>query len=122
MTVPVDPYTFTNGTTADAVQVNARFAPLYAALAELRIIRGWVKADGTIGSGSGFTSARLSAGNYRVTFTGAFADVPALLLTPLVGSLVSGAATTTIGNVFVQNAGSFAFQDGAFYFLAVGAP
>lgn len=32
MTVPVDPFNFTNGTTADAEQVDARFAPLYAAL------------------------------------------------------------------------------------------
>lgn len=32
MTVPTDPYNFTNGATADADQVDARFAPLYAAL------------------------------------------------------------------------------------------
>ena len=33
MSLPVDPYTFSNATTADAAQVNARFAQLYAALA-----------------------------------------------------------------------------------------
>lgn len=32
MTVTPDPYTFANATTADATQVNARYAPLYAAL------------------------------------------------------------------------------------------
>lgn len=32
MTVPVDPHTFTAGTTADASQVNARYLPLYTAL------------------------------------------------------------------------------------------
>lgn len=32
MPVPSDPYDFTNGATADAEQVDARFAPLYAAL------------------------------------------------------------------------------------------
>lgn len=32
MTVPSDPYNFTNGATADGDQVDARFAPLYAAL------------------------------------------------------------------------------------------
>lgn len=32
MTVPTDPYVFVNGTPADGVQVNARYAPLYAAL------------------------------------------------------------------------------------------
>lgn len=32
MPVPVDPYNFTNGTVADAEQVDARFSPLYAAL------------------------------------------------------------------------------------------
>lgn len=32
MTLPTDPYNFTNGTTADAEQVDARFAALYAAL------------------------------------------------------------------------------------------
>lgn len=33
MTLPSDPYNFTNGNTADAEQVDARFAALYAALA-----------------------------------------------------------------------------------------
>lgn len=37
MTVPSDPYSFVNLTTADAEQVNARFAPLYAALAGLDV-------------------------------------------------------------------------------------
>lgn len=32
MSLPVDPYNFTNGTTADAEQVDSRFAQLYAAL------------------------------------------------------------------------------------------
>lgn len=32
MPAPTDPYNFTNGATADADQVDARFAPLYAAL------------------------------------------------------------------------------------------
>ncbi|HMS60688.1 MAG TPA: hypothetical protein PKD63_00290 [Solirubrobacteraceae bacterium] len=32
MTLPTDPYNFTNGSTADAEQVDARFAALYAAL------------------------------------------------------------------------------------------
>lgn len=32
MTLPTDPYNFTNGATADAEQVDARFSPLYAAL------------------------------------------------------------------------------------------
>lgn len=33
MSLPVKPYTFANGTTADALQVNANFDQLYAALA-----------------------------------------------------------------------------------------
>ena len=33
MAAPTDPYNFTNGATADAEQVDARFAPLYSALA-----------------------------------------------------------------------------------------
>jgi hypothetical protein len=33
MTVPADPYNFANGAVADADQVDARFAPLYAILA-----------------------------------------------------------------------------------------
>lgn len=32
MAVPVDPYTFTNGTVADGLEVNARFNPLYSVL------------------------------------------------------------------------------------------
>lgn len=32
MTVPTDPFLFVNGTVADGSQVNARYAPLYAAL------------------------------------------------------------------------------------------
>jgi hypothetical protein len=44
MTVPTDPYSFVNGTTADATQVNARYAPLYA------VLNGALDVDNLLGA------------------------------------------------------------------------
>lgn len=54
MPVPTDPYNFTNGTTADGEQVDARFAALYAALA------GGLDASNV--SAASLTEALLAAG------------------------------------------------------------
>lgn len=86
MPVPSDPYNFTNGTTADGDQVDARFAPLYAALDH-------ALDDDNVAS---FTSAvlKLSVGRVQpsadVTLTtgapGPKTDLCSLSITPSVAS------------------------------------
>lgn len=49
----------------------------------LRMIRGIVEANGNIVSGSGFTVTRTGTGTYTITFASRFADLPAVLLTPI---------------------------------------
>ena len=65
----------------------------------LRIIRGIVRPDGTVypgstTSGTGFTITKGAAGNYTITFSPAFADAPALVVTGL---------TTANGSPVVAN-------------------
>jgi hypothetical protein len=50
----------------------------------LRIVRGTIKADGTILRGSGFTVSRAGAGtgDYRISFTTPFASSPTVTVTP----------------------------------------
>ena len=47
----------------------------------LRIVRGIVEPTGTNYDGTGFTITHNSAGNYSITFSPAFADAPALIIT-----------------------------------------
>ncbi len=58
--------------------------------ANLLIVRGIVRPDGTIYNGTGFTVTHNGTGNYTLNFSPAFTDVPALILTAY-----SGAAPNT---------------------------
>lgn len=129
MSLPVDPYTFTNGTTADGVQVNARFAQLYAALAAGGL-------DPTVFAASALTSREVGLDVVGVdiastgqSLTGMLTDVtgssftvtPAtaskLLIVSRIGLVVSGSAglggssivldgTATIGGSIVGTDGN----------------
>jgi hypothetical protein len=95
--VPTDPYDFTNGGVADAEQVDARFAPLYAALnagvdetnlaAALKAILG-VSDAGTVRSGKSIIATEESRTNAAY----------GLLTTP---DRVSGVVLPTDGLIFV---------------------
>lgn len=47
------------------------------------VIAGAVNANGTVNRGTGFSSSRVSAGVYDVTYTTAFAATPIVLATPV---------------------------------------
>ena len=49
---------------------------------KLRIVRGIIRPDGTTIDGTGFTVSHLGTGSYSITFSPAFADIPALIITP----------------------------------------
>lgn len=68
MTVPTDPYNFTNGTTADGDQVDARFAPLYA------ILNGALAADNLGGALLNKWLKLASAVDRKVAFGAFFAS------------------------------------------------
>jgi hypothetical protein len=49
---------------------------------QLRIVRGRVNSDGSTANGTGFTSSRIGAGVYRVSFSAAFSAPPTVTATP----------------------------------------
>jgi hypothetical protein len=95
----------------------------------LRIVRGTVNADGTIGQGSGFSVSRTSTGQYTVTFTTAFSAEPTVTLTTYgnasdafngisLSSTVIKSASQFGANI--TNPGSTAFRDIKWEFIAIG--
>jgi len=60
----------------------------------LAIIRGCVDASGSIISGEGFTVSRPATGTFNITFSSAFADLPAVIATPA----TSGDTATRVGS------------------------
>ena len=112
MPVPSDPYDFTNGATADAEQVDARFAPLYAAL------------DGALDDENvaAFTSAvlKLSVGrvqpaaNVTLNASGVKTDLCSLAITPTVASkLVIVQHVSVLGSTGAGGVESWISVDGA---------
>lgn len=90
----------------------------------LRIVRGVVRNDGTRFNGAGFTVARTSAGNYTLTFTPHFADVPAVVITPAPNAPRPCTATWDNGTpdrIQVQTWSGATAADMWFNFVAIGA-
>lgn len=95
-----------------------------AGVENLRIVRGIVSSSGAILEGTGFTVAKTGTGQYTVTITSAFLDLPSVLIS---GTNAPGAAFGVTNSIFV---GSFAVviyasvtgapSDANFCFLAVG--
>ncbi len=52
----------------------------------LRIVRGFINADGTISAGAGFTSRRTGPGQYTISYNTLFGDSPAVSATAVIGS------------------------------------
>jgi hypothetical protein len=86
----------------------------------LRIVRGIIRADGTIFNGSGFTATRLGNGSYRLTWSQAFADVPAVTLTPD-GGEASWSPISTTGCDYQTRNSAGAAQDHWVTVIAIGA-
>lgn len=121
MSLPVDPYTFANGATADGVQVNSRFNALFAALSAGGL-------DPTVFAASALTSREVgldtvsldigstgqSLSTSAVTLTGAtFAVTPAtasyLLVAVRVGlTVIASAGASSAASVSLLDNGALA--------------
>jgi hypothetical protein len=86
------------------------------------VITGYVNADGSIGSGDGFTVAKGTAGNYTITFP------PSFRMISLSGSSGVANGTFTLVNapatqpqlVRLYTANTAALVDSPFSFIAIG--
>ncbi|OKH18130.1 hypothetical protein NIES208_07040 [[Limnothrix rosea] IAM M-220] len=95
------------------------------------MLRGLIKPDGTIYSGSGFTSRKISTGLYEITFSTRFADHPAVIATQDFPNTVNSSGGDTRDNAVVVDisqrkcrikcgGGSGSASDRYFSFLAIG--
>ncbi|MES2474469.1 MAG: hypothetical protein V4640_01720 [Verrucomicrobiota bacterium] len=91
---------------------------------KLRIVRGMVTTSGTINSGSGFTVNKTGVGTYEITYSSAFADTPAIIVTVEEATAPQIATYTGIGSssitVKIWTTGG-APVDSFFSFTAMGA-
>lgn len=83
-----------------------------------RIITGRINADGTIAAGTGFTVNRPSAGTYDITFTVAFAALPAFVCVAGSSVVFRGSALTTSTARVETFSTAFALSDSACSFIA----
>lgn len=70
----------------------------------LFVVRGVINSSNVTVSGEGFSSSNPSTGNFTVTYTTAFADVPSVVITPI---QISSASRV---NITSNAAGSFQVQ------------
>lgn len=100
---------------------------LQGALGGRQTVTGFVSSAGAVGLGTGFTAARLAAGDYRLTFDPAFRGIVSVVAMPGqgAGSLVlfkqhsaEGATQSTFRLASVTPAGVLADSD--FWFVAAG--
>lgn len=67
----------------------------------LEVMRGFVAANGSIISGTGFTCVQTGTGTYSLAFTASFGDQPAIVVTPFFSGLpVSATVTATTASSF----------------------
>lgn len=109
-----------NGASSHPIVVSAN-----PSTAGLQIVRGTVSSTGTAVSGEGFSVSVLGTGNYTITFTTAFLDVPAF--TAIVSEFVNTpyivtAQTIAAGSVTIQIYHPFSGAHVAqnFSFIAIG--
>lgn len=106
--------------------IHQNFPGLTAEPAEgpLRIVRGRINSTpvAAILVGKGFTINRTAVGTVTVTFTLAFADIPAVLLTKgggTVGDVSTNAVSAASFQALIANAAG-ALVDSTFNFIAIG--
>jgi hypothetical protein len=92
----------------------------------LRIVRGVISLDGAVLNGSGFTVSHPVTGKYQITFTPAFAGLPAITATvketngasEALPMLEFAASSGVLLEVYARSDGSFVNRD--VQFIAVG--
>lgn len=86
-----------------------------------QIITGYVEANGTINSGTGFSITKLGTGSYRVSFTASFSGIPCAVCTPANNNgafaTISGITASNVDYVIRSDNGSAI--DSAFGFIAM---
>ena len=110
---------------AGDIRSNAKSVPVNEE--KVRILRGIVNVGGVAYNGSGWTSARTpggsAAGDYTVTFTTPFTDIPAFTVSPYTGAGTIVTCVTvggTSGSYRIQTFVSGATSDQAISFIAIG--
>ncbi len=95
----------------------------------LRIVRGTIAEDGTLLEGLGFSCSHISEGQYWVTFTTPFADIPTVTATadrpPGSGTeaaygVMTDLVTSSTLEFVVRNTSGNVWQDRTFQFIAIG--
>lgn len=90
----------------------------------IKLIRGIVSAAGAILEGAGFTVARNSLGNYTVTFSTSYSDIPSFTVTGVhslaVGSAIVSASSSQVNYTFRQMDSSFGLVDVDHHFITIG--
>jgi hypothetical protein len=118
-------------TATNATRLGGVLADNYAQASErLRIVRGVFTQNGGIIVGSGFTVSHPATGQYRVTFTTAFQEAPAVTATADNGGIVGQYSIVSTAGVryFEANFRTFRGNDTAFpvasneavHFIAIG--
>jgi hypothetical protein len=110
-----------NGTVT-ATEVKVADGNLYSSAADapLRIVRGYVNANGTIDSGSGFTVTHTVVGLYTIYFATPFTARPAVVVSPDgVGLLPVVSPGGIAANVILATT-SNSQTDSSFSFIAIG--
>jgi len=88
----------------------------------LKIIRGVVDSAGAVTEGSGFTAVRNSTGDFTITFSTAFSDVPSFQATPVGSnrSITIVSASTTQVNYQIRANNDNALANNDHHILAIG--
>lgn len=89
----------------------------------LRIVRGVINSAGTIIQGAGFTTSKISAGIYEITFSPGYSSAPTII-----SSVYAGNATLTywatisinVARVLTTQSNGTAVDSGGFSFIAIG--
>lgn len=96
------PRTWVAGEVVTAAIMNTHVRDNLSFLKNNQVIAGVLTSSGTVSTGAGFSSSRTSAGVYVVTFTTAFASVPAVVAT-------LDNATFALGGVFIDTKSASGF-------------
>lgn len=92
-----------------------------------RIVRGIVSSAGAIEEGTGFTVSHSGTGDYTITFSPAFSDVPSVVTGPGSDAAISASkifagtpVTASAARVITFVASTGAVANGQFHFIAIG--
>jgi hypothetical protein len=111
------------GSLAEAIQANLE--ALATQVSPPRIVRGQVSATGTVVHGTGYSVVRNAAGDYTITYTTPFADVPTTL--PVAQNTGGFSAVVNTGrpntaatfSVWIFDTATKVQTDSIFHFIAV---